>query len=207
MTRAVPAIPLEGDLPGSAAGHAFAEVADALVRKHDGRGTVLITSAETGAGRSTTAANLSLAFLAKSYTVLLLELTETRPRMEEVFGVSPNRHGVESVLAGRRQLDAVICRRLDNGLYLSVMKAASALDLASSARVTRVQELLRYAGERFDWTVIDGPSRADGASVAVLAESVSQVIVVGDRRNTRRSSLAAMLNALAEYSPYVLLTN
>ncbi len=198
---------LEGDLPGSAAGRIYTDMAQRLLDEHGPRGVLLITSPDTGAGKTTTAANISLALLTKQVSVLLLELTETKPRMEEVFGISPYGRGMEDVLSGAKPLDAIVCKRIDNGLCLGMMKKQSSLNLNDDARRERLQGLLAYAKERCDWTVIDGPSHADADSLAALADLASQVTLVVGQRSTRRSRVTSALAQLEMHAPYVLMTS
>ena len=205
MKAALPLV-LEGDLPGSAAGKVYAETALRLLEQGGPTGCVLVTSPGPGQGRSTTAANLSLALLEQKVPVMLLEVTDGQPVMEKTFGASPNRRGVEDVLRGRGTLDAVVCRRSDSGLYLAMMRRSVTLDLASPARRKCLEELLTYARQRCAWVVVDGPSGSDPASVQVLAETVTTVLLVVGKRATRRAALTAQLAQLQPYAPYVLMT-
>ncbi len=200
-------IPLEGDLPESAAGRMYTAVIQRLLKEHGSHGQLLVTSPDPGAGRTTTAANLSLAFLAHQISVLLMEITNSEPRLENVFGGSPYRIGIEDVLAGNRTLDSIICRRVDNGLHLAMLKRRCDLQLSSEARKRRMHEMLQYARSRCHWTVIDGPSRSDAGSLLELADRVQQVLIVAGRRTTRRTELAAMFGELKERNPYLVLTN
>lgn len=204
--KAVLPLVLEGDLPGSPAGKVYAEAALRLLEQGGSTGCVLVTSPGPGQGRSTTAANLSLSLLEQKVPVMLLEITDGQPHMESTFGASPNRRGVEDVLRGRGTLDEVVCRRSDSGLYLAMMRRSVPLDLDSPARRKCLEELLTYARQRCAWVVIDGPSGRDSASLQVLAECVTSVLVVVEQRVTRRAALRAQLAQLESYSPYVLMT-
>ena len=199
-------ISLQGDLPGSLAGGVFRDVADALLAKQQ-RGQVLVTGPQSQVGRTTIAVNLSLALLTQKQTVLLLELTNSKPALELTFGASPLSRGVEAVLEGRAKPDSIICQRGDNGLYLGMMKQQCTLNLHARRREQCLTDLLLYANTRFAWTIIDGPSGVDSESVQTLAERASQVVVVAGRRATKRSCLRSMLSMLGPFSPFVLLNN
>lgn len=204
--RETKAIHLEGDLPGSAAGAIYTNVVNRLIEDHGGKGVLLVTSPNRGAGRTTTAANVGLALLQKKLSVLLMEITETTPTMERAFGESPSSRGLEDVLAGKQTLDAIVCKRTDHGLLFAMMKKSIGLDLESEPRAQRLAEMLSYAASRCDWTVIDGPSHEDSASLLALAKRVSKVLIVIGKRTTKRSQLVATLAELEPYLPYVLMT-
>lgn len=52
--------------------------------------TIVVTSAAAGDGKSTTAANLAVAFAQSGRTTVLIDADLRRPRVHEVFGASPN---------------------------------------------------------------------------------------------------------------------
>lgn len=197
---------LEGDLPGSMAGKVYADAAGHLLRQSGASGSVLITSPSRGQGRSTTAANLSLALLKQKVPALLLELTDSKPGLETTFGASPTRLGVEDVLRGRGELDGAVCQRSDSGLYLAMMRRPTPLDLEAPARRKNLDAMLAYARQRCAWVVIDGPSGEDSVSVQVLAGTVTTVLMVVDKRMTRQRALTSQLERLRLHSPIVLMT-
>lgn len=139
-----------------------------------GIGSVVVTSAVAGEGKTLTAANLALT-LSESYQrrVLLIDADLRRPSLHTLLGL-PNSVGLREALAGDQPppLSRVSAR-------LSVLVAGSVDDdpmkiLASE----RMRGLIREARARFDWVLLDTPPVGRLPDAKVLVSTADVVLLV-----------------------------
>jgi tyrosine-protein kinase len=148
--------------------------------------TVLVTSAQTGEGKTTTAANLAttLALLGKRVTLISADLRY--PRVHKFFDV-PNDVGLSQVLSGDIELAKALrstqiphLQVLPSGPVTSVMEP---VELLQSDRMGDV--LAQCGGAEF--VLIDGPPVLAVADSLALAEMVDGVLVVVNARKGKRA--------------------
>jgi capsular exopolysaccharide synthesis family protein len=170
----------------------------------DGRSakTILLASPSRGDGKSTTAANLAIAFAQAGERTLLLDCDLREPVQHLVFGLE-GAAGVSTAMPGETKLqDAVVPTRIAN-LYLlpcgPVPRHPSEM-LASD----RFKYLLKTLCEAFDRVIIDSPSLeevADGRILAAAADAT--VLILRMNRSMQRSGVLAV-SALNEVGANVL---
>jgi len=170
----------------------------------DGRSakTILLASPSRGDGKSTTAANLAIAFAQAGERTLLLDCDLRDPVQHLVFAMEPAA-GVSTAMPGETRLqDAVVPTRIAN-LYLlpcgPVPRHPSEM-LASD----RFKFLLKTLCEAFDRVIIDSPPLeevADGRILAAAADAT--VLVLRMNRSMQRSGVLAV-SALNEVGANVL---
>lgn len=137
---------------------------------------VMLTSAVTGEGKTLTATNLALAF-SESYKrrVLLVDADLRRPSLHDVFQI-PNVSGLSDAL------------RAPAAGKLTLVEVSPTLTLLTAGRPTpdpmqslvsdRMTRIVREAGERFDWVVVDSPPVAMMPDASLLASMVDAVLLV-----------------------------
>jgi capsular exopolysaccharide synthesis family protein len=153
--------------------------------------TILLASPSRGDGKSTTAANLAIAFAQAGERTLLLDCDLRDPVQHLVFGMEPTA-GVSTAMPGETKLqDAVVPTRVPN-LYLlpcgPVPRHPSEM-LASD----RFKFLLKTLCEVFDRVIIDSPPLeevADGRILAAAADAT--VLVLRMNRSMQRSGVLAV---------------
>jgi succinoglycan biosynthesis transport protein ExoP len=151
---------------------------------------ILLTSAIAAEGKSTTSVNLASSLSQLDAPTLIIECDLRRPTLGTKFGVS-NKIGITSVLTGKTTLDEAVLHfeELPN---LSVLLAGplppAPADILASRRM---EDLIRYAKERYTYIVLDCPSAlmvADPIILSHLADAVIFVFRIGkvDRFAVRR---------------------
>lgn len=154
-------------------------------------GSIMVTSPVGGEGKSTTAANLAIAFAQQGKRVLLIDCDVRRPRVHTLFGV-PREPGLSELLLGRVPAEQVL--RRTSVERLSVLAAGatppvSATDLFGGGVV---RSLIDALSESFDMVVVDTAPVLPAASAPVLGTQVDGVLMVvragsTDRENARHA--------------------
>lgn len=140
-----------------------------LLSTAEGLGTVVVTSAGAGEGKTVTAANLAVVMAQLGRKVLLVDADLRKPRLHRVFHVS-NRTGLVHALTGNAELDDTLQRTAVSDLWVTPAGPTppNPSELLASSRMG---DLLQAARSRFDLVIFDTPP--------VLA--VTDAILVGAR--------------------------
>jgi capsular exopolysaccharide synthesis family protein len=138
--------------------------------------TILITSAQPGEGKSTTAANLSVAYAQEGKKVLIVDADLRKPTIHYYFGKS-NRYGLTSAIVNRNQLDEVILETPVENLFLitSGPIPPNPSELLTSQKMTTILEEM---AARFDVIIIDSPPTLAVADAQILATKCDGVVMV-----------------------------
>ncbi len=155
---------------------------------------LMVTSAEPGEGKSTTAINLALTF-SESYKrrVLLIDADLRRPSLHEIAQV-PNSTGLGETLkaAGEQKLRLV---QLSDTLMLA---PAGRPDSNPVGALTspRMRHMLAEASTRFDWVIIDAPPIGVIADSSLLAPLSDGVLLVVRARRTHHARVQKAVEAI-----------
>lgn len=151
--------------------------------------TILVTSAEMGEGKTTTAANLAVCLALLGKEVVLISADLRRPRVHALFGMQSD-EGLSQVLAGELSMgDAVRVSAIPHLRVLTSGSVSTLLEPAELLQSDRMLEVLTYCKEA-EFVVIDGPPVRGVADSLALAGMVDGVIVVADARKGTRESVA-----------------
>ena len=136
-----------------------------------------ITSTVPSEGKSTLAAWLAQVAATSGQRVLLVDCDLRRPTIHRTFNVD-NEHSIVELLAGECQVDQVIKKDEETGIYLLPAKntQANALDLLSSAHMADNVNALR---EHFDLIVLDAPpvlAVSDAKVIGLMADKMLYVV-------------------------------
>ena len=138
--------------------------------------SVAVTSAAPGDGKSTTVANLAIAFAQQELRILVVDCDLRRGSLHRIFEV-PRVPGFTNAIAGGSDLDSVI--RPTSIPNLSILTTGvqppNPGELLGS---NRVRELLLEAQEKFDLILIDTPPVLAAADAAVISSMVDGVILL-----------------------------
>jgi succinoglycan biosynthesis transport protein ExoP len=176
-----------------------------------GAKTIMVTSARRGEGKSTTIANLAIAFARAGRRVALVDLDLRRPTIAAFFGLK-GRPGLTEVALGRMRLDEAVAKvpvvdeselelRAGNGSVRGMLDV-----LPSGPLPPNPPEFLSQAGlsdvlaqvtERADLVLIDATPLLDLSDAMALAGRVDALLVVTRMDNLHRSVLDEMNRVLS----------
>jgi capsular exopolysaccharide synthesis family protein len=142
--------------------------------------SIVVTSASTGEGKSTTAANLAVVSAETGLRVCLIDGDLRRPVLHDVFGIS-NERGLADALANRESLEDVAqASRFPN---LAIVTAGTpAGNPGQLLSTNRLRELLDGASGVFDRIVIDSSpiiSVSDSLAMATQCDGLLLVVKAG----------------------------
>lgn len=193
----------------------FRNVSSQLYKIRQSRpvGSVLISSAAAGEGRTFVAANLGLALAQQpDRRVLLIDGDMRRPALHRYLGAE-SEPGLSEYLAGRVDVPAIIQRGPIRGLFF-IPSGSARVDAAELLANGRLKELLGRAA-RFDWIVLDSPPTSTVCDASIMAEACDGVLMVVQATKTPavlaekavqqfagRPMLGAVVNRSDLFRPY-----
>jgi capsular exopolysaccharide synthesis family protein len=162
--------------------------------------TLVITSPSSGEGKTTTAANLAIAFARQGKRVLLVDADLRRPRLHTIFDV-PQSPGFSELLLGRALLgEAIHPTAVER---LSLLPRGRFDELAAEMLSGAVGEkIVAKIRERWDMVIFDTSPvllTADATAVAPLADGVLLVVCAG--KTSRDSARQAVQQLQVVGSP------
>ncbi len=156
---------------------------------------ILVTSAASGDGKTTTAYNLAAAFASQSSNVLLIGADMRRPSVHKIVGV-PSGNGLSDVLSNRVSLEeAVIPHPLLPSLKI-LMAGTIPPDPAELLGSKRFAELIQSLRTMYEYIVIDAPPVLPVTDPVVAAASADAVLAVVRAGKTRKPDLKEMWASL-----------
>jgi capsular exopolysaccharide synthesis family protein len=162
-----------------------------------------VTSASSGDGKTTTAANLAVSMAEAGQRVVLVSCDLRKPRIHEFFGLS-NGVGFTSVLLDEVSItDACVPVPGVERLWLlrSGPVPANPSELIGSQRG---RQLFRSLGEIYDVVIIDTPPVLPVTDAVVMATIADAVLFVCAARSTTGRDLAKGLELLGRVDANVL---
>jgi capsular exopolysaccharide synthesis family protein len=183
----------------------------ALDRGRLGGQILMVTSAQAGEGKSTTIANLAIAFAHVGRRTILVDLDFRNSSMEKLFGLE-GEPGVTDVISGDVSLESALIRGpstpdnilapdgrgvADNDLWILPSGSGNPMDLGAARRLP---ELLRGLSECADIVLINAPPLLVAGDAIALTEQVDGIMVV-TRANLIRPAMLDELRRVLKVAP------
>lgn len=163
---------------------------------------VLVTSAATGEGKSSTASGLARAIAFAGRTVVLVELDLRRPTFHHQFGLPRETRGLSDVLQGHADVTDVLVPGDEELQTLQVIPAGGLpSDSAELLSGPRMAAMVSELAERFDAVVLDAPPLLPVADThAVLdVRQIDTCLIVGRAYLTNRDQAARARTILLQH--------
>jgi len=173
-------------------------------------GSIVLTSANPGEGKTTVACNLAIALAEIGRKVLLVDADLRRPRLHKVFGLD-NTFGLASILqSGWTSIKAVSQKGLAVGSgaiseNLHVLPSGPPIREVGKALFTdRLPDLFATLKEEFEIVLIDSPPVFQVPDARVLGRMADGVILVVRADHTTREAALAAFRSLSDVQCRVL---
>lgn len=164
--------------------------------------TVLVTSCKGGIGKSTVAANLSMALAMAGYTVLAIDCDFRMSCLDLIMGLENSAvFNIFDLMTGRCALERALVRdtRVSSLYFLAAPSDRHAVINASEFEKL-IDELRVFTTEcgKFDYIIIDAPA-ADDESIALSAPVSDQALIVCSHMPSAIRAAAFTSELLSEY--------
>jgi len=138
--------------------------------------TLLLTSAKSGEGKSTIAANLGIAMAQAGGKILLVDCDMRKPAISKILGI-PNVVGVSNVLLKQTKISESI-RHLAP-YHLDVMTSGPPVNIAAELlNSSRMINLVKRLETMYDMVIFDTPAVLPVTDAVILSRLVSSVVLV-----------------------------
>lgn len=163
--------------------------------------TIVVTSANPGEGKSTTAGNLALTLAEGDAKVLLVDCDMRKPAMHKSFRVT-NTYGISDVLLQRQKVMDVAHKYNNN---LSIITAGkippNPIEMLSSKAMTLFLEEMK---NHFDYIVLDTPPLQAVADAQILATKVDGTLVVVRAGVTKKDEVHNSIDILKKVNANII---
>lgn len=173
--------------PRSVAAEAYRAIRTSVLlsRASEPPKTILVSSAQSSEGKTTTAANLAATLAGSGSRVVLIDADLRRPSLGKHFGVQSTRPGLVEVLTGQKLLAEVMMREI--APRISVITAGqippNPAELLGSIDMA---ELIDKLSTTFDYVIVDSPPVLPVTDSVILSRYVDGVVLVVKGSSTPR---------------------
>ena len=153
-----------------------------------GKRAFVVTSVNPGEGKSTTAANIAIAFAQTGSKVLLIDADMRKPVQHMNFSVK-NKEGLSSLIVQLSDLSESIRHTSVTGLDLipSGPIPPNPSELLAS---DRFNELMRLFQDSYDFVILDTPPVSVVTDAMVMKDSISGILLVLKHGSTKEQDIA-----------------
>lgn len=167
--------------------------------------SIVVSSGQASAGKTTVAANIALAAAEAQQRVLLIDADLRSPHIHDLLALEHS-PGLSDLLTERATMDECVRRFVPrDGLELSVLPAGPSPPTPQALLNSRaMDDLLKKLQGQVDLVVIDAPPLGEMSDAQILASKAETVLLVFTQRNARRPALRAAGVQLARAHANVL---
>jgi capsular exopolysaccharide synthesis family protein len=156
--------------------------------------SILVTSAEPGAGKSTALIHLAIAHAEQGLKTLIIDADLRRPMIYKKLNLSGTL-GLSNVLLGELGWkDGTV--KIEHWPHLDVLPAGTASRRASDLVGAMMIDILDEAAKEYDMVFVDAPPLLGFAEAMQVATAVDGVVVLARAGTTSRSAVATVLATL-----------
>ncbi len=156
---------------------------------------IQMTSASASEGKTTTLANLGVAFARAGHRVVLIDCDLRRPRLHQFFGLD-NHVGLTSMILGEHGAETAV-QPVPDVPRLAVLASGPPPPNPSELLSSRTAHtLLESIAEYADYVLIDSPPLLPVADAVVLAQQVDATVLVATAGSTTKRGLRRALELL-----------
>jgi succinoglycan biosynthesis transport protein ExoP len=161
---------------------------------------IQVTSAVSGEGKTTTAANLAVVFARAGHRVVLVDADLRKPRLREMFALADDR-GLTNVLLGDR-IELSVHGVMDN---LDVMPAGPTAPNPSEMLGGRqMRALIQQLAGRYAMVILDSAPVLPVTDSVTLAASVQGVLLVTQEGQTSTKQIGQALARLEQVQAHLV---
>ncbi len=182
---------------GSPAAEAFRVLGisiSALIAKPQCK-TILFSSAEPGAGKSTVVANLAVAMAVAGRQVIVVDGDLRHPCIHQIFGIA-REPGLSDALLDPSQLNSAV--QLTQVSRVRAIAAGSVQTDPAPLYATVIAKIMRQLARDADIVLWDSPPVLAAADAALLAPMADGVILVVERAHAQQETIQAASQQLAD---------
>lgn len=164
--------------------------------------TLLVTSATPGAGKSTTAANLAVAYAQSGKRTVLIDADLRRPTMHYTFDIT-NRRGMSTVIVKDMPVENIVRETLVDNLDLitsgPIPSNPSELLLSS-----KMKHLLKIFSIHYDMVIVDSSPLLETSDALSISKITDGTVLVTDVTENDRDMLLEAKNILSKADANIL---
>jgi Mrp family chromosome partitioning ATPase/capsular polysaccharide biosynthesis protein len=152
---------------------------------------VMVTSASSGDGKTTSTVNLARALVGAGHRVIAMDFDVRKPDLERQLGIEDSSGGLVALLSSTRPL-AEVLRPAPGLAPLRVFSAAGSAGQEGllQALSLRMREIVEQAGELADYVIIDTAPLGEVGDALPIAALADDVLLIGRPGHTDASGLA-----------------
>jgi capsular exopolysaccharide synthesis family protein len=172
-------------------------IAQLAKAQDDGPAAIMMTSASTGDGKTTSAINLAVALASSGRTVVLLDLDIRKPDIGRSLGMQASAGPTSLLTMTNGSLGSLLrpVPQLPSLLVLPIGATSGDAGLVEAVNA-RVPDLLEEARGLADYVVIDTAPLGEVSDALTISRLVDDVIVVARSGQTNRTNLTIMRDLL-----------
>ena len=137
--------------------------------------SILITSAQSGEGKSIVSGNLALSFAQNEKSVILVDCDLRKPSVHKNFKLS-NLVGLSDVLVGKEELESAVQKYSDGlSILTSGKETPNPAEMLSSKSMSQLLEVL---GSKYDIVILDSSPITAVTDAQILSTKVDGTIIV-----------------------------